>query len=62
MLQSAYQEGISCADATQEAFLKFSRKGDCPYLGLYDLEKAFDTIEHATLLSSLFKRGINGDR
>ena len=55
MSQSAYQQGISCADAifaTQEAFLKLSRKVDCPYLCLYDLEKAFDTIEHATLLSS----------
>ena len=61
--QTAYQRSVSCADAifsTQEALLKFVREGDDAYLCLYDLEKAFDSIEFPTLLSHLFKRGING--
>ena len=61
--QTAYQHSLSCSDAifsTQEALLKFVREGDKVYLCLYDLEKAFDSIEFATLLSHLFKRGING--
>ena len=44
-----------------KALLKFTRESDCPYHCLYDLEKAFYTIEHATLLLSLYKRGINGN-
>ena len=58
-----YQHSLSCSDAifsTQEALLKFVRKGDEAYLCLYDLEKAFDTIEFATNLSHLFNCGING--
>ena len=54
--QTAYQRSVSCADAifsTQEALLKFVREGDDAYLCLYDLEKAFDTIEFPTLLSHL---------
>ena len=60
--QTAYQRSVSCADAifsTQEALLKFVREGDDAYLCLYDLEKAFDSIEFPTLLSHLFKRGMN---
>lgn len=30
------------------------------YLSLYDLEKAFDSIEHCILLQSLFEAGVNG--
>ena len=51
--QTAYQQ-------TQEALLKFVREGDETYLCLYDLEKAFDSVEFPTLLSHLFKYGING--
>ena len=36
------------------------RKPILIYLCLYDLEKAFDTIEHATLLTHIYKRGVNG--
>ena len=63
MSQSAYQQGISCANAifaNQEVLLRFAKEGAHPYLCLYDLEKAFDTIEHATLLTHLYKRGVNG--
>ena len=61
--QTAYQSSVSCSDAifsTQEALLKFVREGDDTYLCLYDLEKAFGSIEFPTLLSHLFKYGING--
>ena len=54
---------MSCSDAivsTQKTLLKFVREGDETYLCLYDLEKAFDSVEFPTLLSHLFKYGING--
>lgn len=61
-LQTAYRKG-SCSDAiftTQEALLVHLRKGGHPYLCLFDLEKAFDSIEHSILLKRLFEIGING--
>ena len=61
--QTAYQRGLSCTDAifsTQEAILKHIREGDTPYLCFFDLEKAFDSVEYPTLLSHIFKLGING--
>ena len=61
--QTAYQKGISCADAifsTQEAILQHMRDGDHPTLCCFDLEKAFDSIEYPVLLEHLFKLGING--
>ena len=61
--QTAYQQAVSCSDAifsTQEAPLKFFREGDETYLCLYDLEKAFDSVEFPTVLSHFFKYGING--
>ena len=61
--QTTYQRAVSCSDAifsTQEALLKFVREGDETYLCLYDLEKAFDSIEFPILLSHLFKYRING--
>ena len=61
--QMAHQRGLSCTDAifsTQEAILKHIREGDTPYLCFFDLEKAFDSVEYSTLLSHIFKLGING--
>ena len=46
--QTAYQKGISCADAifaTQEALLTHVRDGGKPFLCLYDIEKAFDSVD-----------------
>ena len=61
--QTAYQKGLSCIDAifsTQEVILKHIREGDTPYLCFFDLEKAFDSVEYSTLLSHIFKLGMNG--
>ena len=63
ILQTAYQKGLSCIDATfatQEALLIHLREGGHPYLCLFDLEKAFDSVELPVLLNSLFQVGING--
>ena len=62
-LQTAYRKGLSCSDAvfaTQEALLTHLREGGHPYLCLFDLEKAFDSIELSTLLTRLFATGISG--
>ena len=61
--QTAYQKGISCADAifaTQEALLTHVRDGGKQFLCLYDIEKAFDSVELPILLKQLFSIGING--
>ena len=61
--QTAYQSGLSCIDAiyyTQEALLKHMRDGGKPYLCLYDVEKAFDSLEVPILLTNLFDAGVNG--
>ena len=34
--------------------------GDTPYLSIFDLEKAFDSFEYATLLTHILQLGING--
>ena len=62
-LQTAYRKGLSCSDAvfaTQEALLTCLRDGGHPYLCLFDLEKAFDSVEFCTLLERLFMIGVNG--
>ena len=35
------------------------RDGDSPYLCFFDLEKAFDSVEYYSLLSHIFKLGVN---
>ena len=62
-LQTAYQKGVSCIDAifaTQEILSNHLQEGGTPYLCLFDMEKAFDSVEFPTLLQHLFNRGING--
>lgn len=62
-LQTAYQRGISCIDAifaTQETLLNHLQNGGQPYLCLYDIEKAFDSVEFPILLRELYDIGING--
>ena len=61
--QSAYKKGVSCADvifATQEAIARYFRDGSKVYMCLFDLQKAFDSIEYPILFSHLYKLGING--
>ena len=61
--QMAYQKSISCQDAifsTQEIILCILHEGSHPILSLYDLEKAYDSIEHHILLKCLFEAGLNG--
>ena len=61
--QTAYLKDRSCTDGvfvTNEVLTKLLTSGDSPYLCLYDLEKAFDSIEYNVLLHHLYASGING--
>ena len=61
--QSAYCKKVSCADAifaTQETITRYARQGSHVFMCLYDLEKAFDTVEYPILLERLYAVGING--
>ena len=61
--QTAYQAGVSCSDATevvQEVIKSYIDSGANIFQCFYDLEKAFDSIEHNVLLNHLYKAGING--
>ena len=52
-LQTAYQKGVSCIDAifaTQETLSNHLQNGGKPYLCLFDIEKAFDSVELPVLL------------
>ena len=63
MNQTAFQKGISCSDAifsTQEVLVNYIRQGNNPFLCLYDIEKAFDSVQFPILLSHLDSLGING--
>ena len=62
-LQTAYRKGLSCSDAiffTQETILSFLNDGGHPLLGMYDLEKAYDSVEHCILLERLLEVGVGG--
>ena len=63
LAQTAYQKHLSCQDAifaTQEAILKIMHDGGEAFLCLYDLEKAYDSVEHSVLLNAIYNGGING--
>ena len=63
LAQTAYTKNISCQDAifvSLEAIRSILRDRSSAYLSLYDLEKAFDSVEHPILLRSLFHAGVNG--
>ena len=54
--QSAYRKHVSCADAifaTQEVINWYLLEGGKIYMCLYDLEKAFDSVEFSVLCSML---------
>ena len=61
--QTAFRKKISCANAifsVQESTLRYMQDNERTNICLYDLEKAFDTIEYPVLLQQLFNCGING--
>ena len=52
--QSAYRKKISCTEtifATQETIGRYMREGSQVYMFLYDLQKAFDSVEFPVLLA-----------
>ena len=52
LTQTAYQKRIFCQDAifaSQEVLIAMMRDGGHSMLSLYDLEKAYDSIEHSVL-------------
>ena len=60
--QTAYQQGLSCIDATfatQEALLVLVRDCGKPLLGLYDIEKAFNSIGVPILLERIYSVSMN---
>ena len=60
--QSAYRKSVSCADAifaTQEVLNRYLLEGGKVYMCLYDLEKAFDSVEFPVVLRRLFNVGVN---
>lgn len=61
--QSAYRRSVSCEDAvfaTQEIIAMYIREGSQVYMCLYDLQKAFDSVEYPVLLEKLYNVGVNG--
>ena len=59
--QSAYRKGVSCTDAifaTQETLIHFLQEKCSVYMCLYDLQKAFDSVEVPVLLQRLFDVGV----
>ena len=62
LAQTAYQKHHSyqyAIFATQEAILKTVRDGGQALLCLYDLEKAYDSVEHSVLLNAIYNAGVN---
>jgi len=60
---SAYMSNVSCAGAifaTQEVVARYVCEGSDVYMCLYDLQKAFDSVEYCVLLQRLFSVGVNG--
>ena len=61
--QSACRKKTSCADAifaTEEVIARYLKHGSHVYLSLYDLQKAFDSVEYPVLLKRLYEVGVNG--
>ena len=61
--QSPYSKGVSCSDATfatQEVIARYLKGGSRVFMCLYDLEKAFDSVDYPVLFDRLSAAGING--
>ena len=62
--QTAYRKHVSCADAlfaTQEVILRYMRGGSQVYMCLYDVAKAYDSIEYPVILKRLYDIGVMVD-
>ena len=63
LYQTAYQEGLSCEEAifsTLETIKTLLQQNGHAFLTLFDVEKAFDSVELPVLLKCLFEDGLNG--
>ena len=63
MNQTAYRKKVSCADAIfamQEVIARYVNNGNEVFMCLYDLQKAFDSVEFPVLLSRLHEAGVGG--
>ena len=61
--QTGFIKKVSCSEAifsTLEVLSQYAQKGDTMYMCLYDLQKAFDTVQYPVLLKRVFDAGING--
>ena len=61
--QTAYREKVSCAEAifsTLEVVSQYSQKNERMYMCLYDLQKAFDSVQYPVLLKRLYDAGVDG--
>ena len=59
--QTGYRKGNSCADAvfaSLEVISQFVNDGDKVYMCLYDLQKAYDSVEYSILFKRLYEAGI----
>ena len=61
--QSAFRRHTGCNDtifASQELIARYINEGSTVHMCLFDLQKAFDSVEFPVLLDRLFSVGING--
>ena len=61
--QSAYRKRVSCGDsifATQEVIGRYLRGGSQVFMCLYDLQKAFDSVEYPVMLKRIYEVSVNG--
>ena len=61
--QSAFRKHTGCGDAifaTQELIARYISEGSTVHMCLFDLAKAFDSVEFPVMLDKLFSIGVNG--
>lgn len=56
----SYRKSSDAIFFTQETILSILNDGGHPLLGMYDLEKAYDSVEHCVLLERLLEVGVGG--
>ena len=60
--QTAFRKYTGCTDAifaTQELIARYIGEGSTVHMGLFDIQKAFDSVEFPVLLDRLFSIGVN---